>query len=129
MPLREVATEVDAELEAFRANRVQRALDQLLELVVGAQQRAGFHVLDRRDRGHRAVAARGGEQRDVVAGRLVRVRVAEVVDARLAQLAEALGAQIVVGADHLGARDLQRPLLGMVDDEQRPSSGGVSSAR
>src|SRR5262249_690854 len=83
------------------------------------QQRARFHVLDRRDRRHRAMAARSRKQRYVVARRLIRVRVAEVVDARLAQLAETRRAQIVVGADDLGARYPVRPPLGMIDDEQR----------
>ena len=40
MSLGQVAAEVNAELEAFRLDFVQGALDQLLELVVGTQQRA-----------------------------------------------------------------------------------------
>ena len=113
-----VAAEVDAELEALRLDLVQRALDELLELVVGAQQRARFDVLDRRDARHRAVAARRREQRYVVAGGLILVGVAQVIDADVAHAREALIAQIRVRADDLGCRKGQRPLLGMVDDDQ-----------
>ena len=71
------------------------------------------------------MAARGREQRHVVARALVAVGVAEIVDAGLAQLAEAAVAQIVVGADDFRARDPQRPLLGMVDDQQRTHRGAL----
>ena len=125
MAFRQVAAEIDAEVEALRLDRVQRALDHLLELIVGAQQRARFHVLDRRNAGHRAMAARGRQQRHVVTRGLILVGIAEVVDAEVAPCGERLVTQVRVGAQDLGRRELEPPLLGVIDDDQRGHLSGA----
>ena len=126
VPLGDVAAEVDAELEALRLDRVQRALDELLELVVGAQQRARLA----RPGSSRRRASCGGRAPPRAATRSSRPSGTRrsrrgCRRATWRMPGEALVAQIGVGADDLGRR--KRVAATPRDGRRRsvPSSAGA----
>jgi hypothetical protein len=64
------------------------------------------------------VAAGLGEEGDVVAGALVAVVAAEVVDAAVAQALDLRIRQVLAGGDDGDGRDFDFPAFRVVDDEQ-----------
>jgi hypothetical protein len=130
---REVAAEVDRELELLAAQPREALLDQILELLRDdPHDRRQAQVLERLHGRERPVTARRREQRDVVAERLVAVGAAQVVDAQPAPARPLAADQVIARRDDLGAREAQRPaphVLGHEDRAQPASSGGSSSSR
>jgi hypothetical protein len=126
--LGEIAPEVHRQLEARADQARQALLDQLLELL-GDQphDRREAQVLERLDGRERPVPARGGEQRHVVAERLVAVGAAQVVDAQSAASGPRAADQIIPRRYDLGAFEAHRPpahVLGHQDCAQPRRSGG-----
>src|SRR5690606_7699957 len=58
------------------------------------------------------------EQRHVIADTLIAIRITEIEHAPAPPLGVARLAKICVGADDLGRADVERPLRGVVDDDQ-----------
>ncbi len=110
--------EIDVEHVLAGAEARQALLDQLLDLVV--EHRGAFRqleVLHRGDVGQDLVAARTGQQGDVVAGGLVAEGAAQVVDAHAAQAGEGVLRQVVPGGDHVHAGNVHRPVAVLIDND------------
>src|SRR3546814_8851817 len=74
-------------------------------------------LLDRRDFRQRLVTARTGKQRHVVTGGLVAKRATQVVDADTTRSRQLFLCQIVPRGDDLDARQFDRPVRALVNDD------------
>ena len=114
---REVAREVDAQRERVALDRGEGFLNQLVQILrKNARDDGRLQILNGRKVGLRSVAARLSEQGDVIPHRLISVGPAEVEHLHVAQLGVAPIDHIGAGRHHLYPGNVERPTVGIIDN-------------
>ncbi len=119
VPPRQIVAEVDAQCELVGANGTQRLLNQIVQFIRDeSDHRLQFEILHRRQIGKRTMPARRRHKRDVIPETLIFVGSAKIEQLDPRHAAEPGLREVRPRADDLGSPNLERPFLGIVDDDE-----------
>jgi hypothetical protein len=113
-----VAAKINAQREYAGLDRGKTVLDEIVEVVgYRAHDGHGLEVLNGGDTGNRRMAARGSQQRNVIAKTLVAIGPAKIEDSGV-DVRGILGVrQIRLRRDHPHPGNIEQPILRIADDD------------